>query len=220
VYAIASLFVLVAISLVVTRAATVILVATGMSRQAARCQARSALTGTGFTTSESEPVVDHPVRRRVVMMLMLLGNVGLVAVAGTLILGFRGGAAGPEWSRIVGLVVGLLLLVFVTRSAWIDRRLTQATSRLLARFTTLPQRDVDSLLDVADDYAVAELAVQPGDCLAGRTLGELDRRPAGLEGHRRHADAAAGERRRRARHATGQSGRAEGAYTPARADRR
>jgi hypothetical protein len=63
VLALTSLLLVVTFSLLITRVATVILTATGMSRQAARFQARSAFTGAGFTTSESEQVVDHPVRR-------------------------------------------------------------------------------------------------------------------------------------------------------------
>lgn len=49
--AISSLLMVVAVSLVITTVATVVLVATGMSTQSARFQARSAFTGAGFTTS-------------------------------------------------------------------------------------------------------------------------------------------------------------------------
>ena len=51
------------LSLFVTQLATIALTYTGLSLEAARFQARSAFTGTGFTTSEAENVVDHPVRR-------------------------------------------------------------------------------------------------------------------------------------------------------------
>lgn len=69
-----------------------------MSRQAAPFQTRSVLTGTGFTTRESESAVDQPVRRHVVLVLVLLGNAGPVAVASSLILGFRGATtAGQGW---------------------------------------------------------------------------------------------------------------------------
>ena len=78
--AIASLLVVVLISLIVTRVATVALVSTGLSREMARFQARSAFTGTGFTTQEAESVVNHPVRRRIVMALMLAGNAGLAKI--------------------------------------------------------------------------------------------------------------------------------------------
>ena len=94
--AISSLLLVVAVSLLITRVATVVLVATGMSKPSARFQARSAFTGSGFTTRESENVVDHPTRRRVIMTLMLLGNAGIVASASTLILGFKQSNFGRE----------------------------------------------------------------------------------------------------------------------------
>ncbi|HUW03445.1 MAG TPA: hypothetical protein VMW08_13900, partial [Acidimicrobiales bacterium] len=72
-------FVTVIFSLLVTRVATVMLTLTGMSRESARFQARSAFSGTGFTTTESESVVNHPVRRRIILSLILLGNAGIVS---------------------------------------------------------------------------------------------------------------------------------------------
>lgn len=179
--AIGSLLVLVGLSLVVTRIATLILVATGMSRTTARFQARSALTGAGFTTTESEQVVGHPIRRRVIMALMLVGNVGIVASAGTLILGFNHGSAGQSGITAGELVVGLFLLVYVSRSRRIDRRLTRLIFRGLRRYTALLRRDVDSLVELADHYAVCEVFVRPGDWVAGRMLGELDLGAEGLQ---------------------------------------
>ena len=76
--------VIVLLSMTITRIATIALTMTGVSRQSARFQARSALTGAGFTTSESESMVNHPVRRRIIMWLMLTGNAGIVSVVGLL----------------------------------------------------------------------------------------------------------------------------------------
>lgn len=178
--AISTLLLVVAVSLLLTRVATVILIATGMSREQARFQARSAFSTAGFTTSESEKVVNHPIRRRVVMTLMLLGSAGTVAVISTLILGFGSHAGGGQgWWRIIELVIGLMALVWLSRSRWVDRRLTNAIRALLRRFTDLDDRDRASLLELAADYAVTELSVVEGDWLAGRTLGELDLRHEG-----------------------------------------
>ena len=66
-----SILVILSLSLMVTRIASVALVHTGLGREAARFQARSAFTGVGFTTTESETIVGHPVRRRIVALLML-----------------------------------------------------------------------------------------------------------------------------------------------------
>ena len=88
--ALVSVFAIVVLSLLITRFAVLVLVVTGLSRESARFQARSALTGSEFTTSESEAVVDHPVRRSVIMRLMLIGNAGIVTVIASLVLSFRG----------------------------------------------------------------------------------------------------------------------------------
>lgn len=52
--AVLTLLVVILESMVITRIATIALMATGMTRESARFQARSALTGVDFTTSESE----------------------------------------------------------------------------------------------------------------------------------------------------------------------
>lgn len=171
-YALASLLGVVAVSMLVTRIATAVLAATGLSREEARFQARSALTGTGFTTSEAEAVVSHPLRRRVVMALMLLGNAGVVAAASSLIIGFRPGGTRDLW-LVIELIVGLIALVLLSRSRWVDRRLTRLIGLALGRWTDLPCRDQASLLELSGDWSVSELHVQPGDWTAGKTLGEL-----------------------------------------------
>ncbi len=178
--AIASLLAVVTLSLVVTRVATVVLVATGLSAQEARFQARSALTGTGFTTREAESVVSHPLRRRVVMALMLIGNAGLVAAASSLIIGFRGGGTGAELWRVLELIGGISLLVFVTLNRRIDRWLTGVIAGVIDRHTKLPRRDLGGLLQLSGGYSVKELAVTDDDWLAGRQLGELGLRDEGI----------------------------------------
>jgi hypothetical protein len=180
VIAIASLLMVVTLSLLVTRVATVVLAATGLSHEAARFQARSALTGTGFTTREAESIVSHPTRRRVVMLLMLLGNAGLVAAASSLIIGFRGGSAGQVSLRVVELMAGMLRLVFVSRSRRVDRWLTTMIGRFVRRHTSLGRRDLSGLLQLSGDYTVDELAVMQGDWLAGRQLADLALRDEGV----------------------------------------
>ena len=67
--AIISLLVTIALSLFVMRIGTTALMLTGVSRELARFQSRSAFTGVGYTTKESESITTHPVRRQIVMLL-------------------------------------------------------------------------------------------------------------------------------------------------------
>ena len=67
--ALISVLIAITLSLLITRIATEALTLTGLSRTSARFQARSAFTGTGFATSESEAIVKHPLRRRIIVLV-------------------------------------------------------------------------------------------------------------------------------------------------------
>jgi hypothetical protein len=170
-----SLLVVLVMSLIITRIATVALTLTGMSQPVAQFQARSALTGAGFTTSESERVTAHPVRRRIIMALMLIGNTGLVLGASLVILLLSRGendvaARSQQFALLIG---GLVALYVVARSAWVERGLRRAIERVLSRHTDLGSRDYGSLLRLGGEYRVAELLVEPDDWMADHTLAEL-----------------------------------------------
>jgi K+/H+ antiporter YhaU regulatory subunit KhtT len=165
----------VAVSLLITRIGTTALVHTGLSREVARFQARSAFFGVGFTTSEAESVVNHPVRRRIVLWLVVLGNAGIVTVLASVILSVtRSGGVGL--AELALLAAGLALLGLVARSRVLDRAIDAA----LARWTDLDVRDYADLLELTGDFAVAELRVEDGDWLAEETLRDLELRDEGV----------------------------------------
>jgi len=171
--AVISLLVVLAISFLVTRIASSALMHTGLSRDVARFQARSALTGAGFTTSESERLVNHPVRRRILMVLMLVGNAGIITAVSSLLLAFIGSdQESPLWLRVGLLVTGLISLWTVANSHFVDRHLSRWIDRLLKRYTQIEVRDFASLLGLSGDYRIVEWAVGPDDWLAGRTLAQ------------------------------------------------
>jgi len=75
----------VGITVLVVKAGSVALRLTGMDEHRANFQAISAVTGTGFTTRESELVVADPVRRKIVSFLMIFGNVVVVMLISLLV---------------------------------------------------------------------------------------------------------------------------------------
>lgn len=170
--ALVTVLVIVLLSLLVTRVATVALTLTGMSRESARFQARSALTGVGFTTSESEDVVNHPVRRRIIGGLILIGGGGLVTAVASLVLSFGGAENHQRASRALILVGGLFVMFLLSRSQWVDVRLSRFIGRVLS-WRGFHVRDYGRLLALQSDWAVGELFVEADDWIAGRTLREL-----------------------------------------------
>lgn len=164
----------VAVSVLITRVATVALTLTGLSRETARFQARSALSGAGFTTSESEQIVNHPVRRRIIMWLMLGGSAGIVTVVATAAVSFADvGSAFELTQSALTLVVGLGGLLWASTSQAVDRALQPIIHRLLRRWTDIDTRDYARLLHVAGDYSVLEMAVEQSDWMCDRDLAEL-----------------------------------------------
>lgn len=172
--AVVSLIVVVTLGLLVTRVATVALTMTGMSLDHARFQARSAFTGTGFTTSEAEAIVSHPARRRIVMALMLVSGAGAVSVLGTLILSFAGvDSTSGGLVRAAVIVTALSVLLWLAKSRLVDRVLRRVIERILRRFTSFEVRDYAALLHLRGQWGVAQLPVGEDDWVTSRPLGEL-----------------------------------------------
>lgn len=179
--AIVSFLAVIVVSLVIVRVATVALMLTGLSSQLARFQARSAFSGAGFTTTESEKVVQHPVRRRIIMLLMLLGNAGIVTAVSSLMLSFVGddSRVSPVWRGML-LLLGLGLLWQVANSEWIDRRMQRVIRWSLRRFTDVEARDYAGLLHLTGEYVVAEIAVEHDDWMCDKPLKDLRLNTEGL----------------------------------------
>jgi hypothetical protein len=175
-----ALLTILGLSLVITRLATVALVLTGLSQEAARFQARSAFTGTGFTTAESETVVDHPVRRRIIMGLMLLRSAGIVSILLSLILSFAGTEDITRLYRLLYLVGGVLLLWLLSMSKVADGLMNRPIKWALRRWTDLEIRDYAGLLHLSGDYVVREMKVKENGWLANKSLSECKLRDEGV----------------------------------------
>lgn len=166
-----SLLLILILSVIVTRVSTMALMHTGLSKETAKFQARSAFTGAGFTTNESERIVTHPVRRRIIMGLMMIGNAGIVTAIASLMLTFVGEQSALSIGmKVFLLVAGIVALWGLTMSRWVDQRLSGLIEWALGRYTHLDVQDYAALMHVADDYRVAELKVQAGDWIADKTL--------------------------------------------------
>lgn len=174
---VAALLSAVLLSLLVVRVATIALMLTGLSRDLARFEAHSAFTGAGFTTSDSETVTNHPVRREIILLLMMLGNAGIVTVVSSLVLSFMAPnndtIYGALWVRLLVLVLGLVLLSKLAYSEWVDTQLSRVIGWALKRFTQLDVRDYVGLLHLAKGYEVAEMKVVEGNWLANQALLDL-----------------------------------------------
>lgn len=160
------------LSLIITRLATLALSYTGLSQEAARFQARSAFTGTGFTTNEAEYVVDHPVRRRIIMIIMLLRSAGFITILLSLILSFADEQGIDRLHRLLWLVSGVMVLWLISLSRAVDQIMKRVMHWALKRWTNLEARDYVELLKLTGDFVIREVHIESGDWLADRRLAD------------------------------------------------
>lgn len=146
------------ISVLILRLATVALQIAGLSKDVAKFQALSAFSGSGFTSAETEQVVNFPVRRKVISYLMVIGNLGIVAVLSTLVIGFV--QAGRELESVLsqlGWILGGVVIVWFFLLSATGERLTHKVMRwFLLRFTELGRIPYETLLQVGDEWSIAE----------------------------------------------------------------
>jgi uncharacterized membrane protein YuzA (DUF378 family) len=183
-----SIFVLLSLSVFVVRVASVALRLTGLDDSSARFQSLSAYTGTGFTTIEAEAIVNYPVRRKIISLLMIVGNVGLVGVFAALVasLVHTEGETGAVIEQLAWLAAGLALLWFVVLNKTADRALCFVIGRVLQSTAFLGKRRFHRLLQLGNGVSVCEhpvtVLLQDSDGrIAVDRLAELGLRPLGVK---------------------------------------
>lgn len=160
------------ISMLVVRGGAVALKLTGLSWDVASFQAQSAFTGAGYTTSESENIVSHPVRRRVIRAMMNLGSIGVSSTLVTVVVTFT--TAGDDiQERTYWMLGSLVFLVALIRTKVLDRIFIPIVTRYLMRSSTLQILDYEELLRMEKGFSVAQLTVEPDTWLLGGALKQL-----------------------------------------------
>lgn len=173
-----ALALLVAAAYVVVLAGGIAFEITGLDREMARFHALSAFTGTGFTTKAAEAVVEHGTRRRIAMVLIVLGYAGAASVIATLMSSFRFDSYRHSLTKIaLAVVLGVVILLLL-------RYLTEPLLRLLRRILrrrlgndAVPQ---ENLFRAGPELGVARIEIPVGCPLAGRALSELSLPEANL----------------------------------------
>ncbi|NQT33047.1 MAG: TrkA C-terminal domain-containing protein [Candidatus Omnitrophica bacterium] len=164
--------VIIVISVFVVKIAAVALNLTGMDEKKAFFQAMSAFTGTGFTTRESELVMNDEIRRRIIIILMVLGNAGFITVITTLMLSFRKAGIAPVLGNIAIILAVIVVLIAVFSHKGITRRLTKRIQARLVKSSTFTKRPVEEILRLAEGYGVAEVTLNENCVDIGKALSE------------------------------------------------
>ena len=163
------------VSMLIVRAGAIALMMTGMSFDKAKFQALSAFSGTGFTTREAEHVVNNARRRKIISILMVTGNAGIVTVIVAATSSFASSKGMEIGLNILILLTALSLTLIIIRHTPIVRHWEQFAQARLARMKIFEDdRTVDELLHITEGYGVVRIRLSDSSVFIGKTLSEIN----------------------------------------------
>jgi len=168
-----SLLIIIMLSIIVVRIGAIALELTGVSSEIASFQAQSAFSGVGFTTGESESMVAHPVRRRIIRVLILFGSAGETTAVATLVLAFVGQTGNRVLTKVEVLLLGLVGIFLFARSKHIYTVMKGIIVRALEKWTTLRIYDYEQLFGLGEGYAIAKITVKQDNPCSEKSIKEL-----------------------------------------------
>jgi hypothetical protein len=163
------------------RAAAVALEMTGLDKRSALFQALSAFSRTGFTTQEAESIVNHPVRRKIAFLLMVLGTAGVATIIVT--------ATAHVVTRedywlpvdVLVLLVGLYLAYIVaTRKGFITKWDDFIAAKLVKSSSSEGEEPTEDLLHLPEDNGLVRVIITEKSPFIGTSLSERGLNEKGL----------------------------------------
>lgn len=158
------------ISFLIVRAGGIALMMTGLDKKRAIFQALSAFTGTGFTTREAERVVNHPIRRKAISILMILGNAGIV----TVIITATSSIISTEGYRIpmslLILFAGILIIYKIATSKGFIRSWDRLVEDKLVKRRLFEEEAVEDLLHLIEGYGLVRAIIADDSPLIGNSI--------------------------------------------------
>jgi MFS family permease len=161
-------------SFIVVRIGAFALQLTGIEADIARFQALSAFSGTGFTTTEAERVVRHRTRRRIVSILIILGNAGLVTIIATLVASFTQ-VSGYGWFfvRLAIILVGILVLYRLIIGSRFGNRILESFRRPLLRRITREAPAIEEIFHTGKGWGLSLVMIRGGSKNIGLSLADV-----------------------------------------------
>lgn len=153
---------------------SIVLKLTGLELSKARFQVISILTHTGFTTRESELIVQHPTRRKIASVLMIVSYVAQITLI-TLLFNVLTQATKNILSTAIALSVMALFVIVVTQSKYLSERFDRVTEKLLkSRIKKAGTNGrIEQVLNLSPEFSIYEMIVDTDSFICDKTLRDL-----------------------------------------------
>lgn len=160
------------VSFLIVRAASIALMMTGLEKKKARFQALSAFTGTGFTTKESESIVNHPRRRQIIRYLMISGNAGIVTVIVTATSSLTTSQGYQVPINVLVLIVGVYLIYKIATYRKFTKKWESFIEKKLIKSPAFEEASTENLLHFLEGYGLVKKIISEKTPLIGYSLAE------------------------------------------------
>lgn len=177
-----ALFIIAIVSWIVVQAGATAFMMTGLSRSVAEFQAISCFFGVGFTTHEAEMIVTHPVRRRIAVHLIVVGNIGLTSAVGAFIITFMGNERdfldevlhtdepASFMVRLAVIILGVGLIAVFFHLGFVKRMIEWVVKYSLETVHAIRVMDYDTVLRSDAGFAVMQVDLDANHEYIGKTL--------------------------------------------------
>ena len=155
------------IILIVIEINTILFTFTGLKKNIARFQVISMLTGTGFTTGESELIIDHPIRRRLGAFLILFGAFSLAVIISAI----SSILSDEFFTMKIGYVAGtLVLFLFVLKVRKVKNKLTVLFEHELESNFDLQDMTIKDVFFTEENDSLVEVPLHGSSTMIGGKL--------------------------------------------------
>ena len=159
---------------------TVLFRFTGLPYDKARFQVLSLLTGTGFTTKESEGLLSIRPRRRLAQITMLFGYVFNITIISTFInifVSVKKNQVENLFNEILIPLGIIIVLLLILRTKAVHKRMDQLIEKMAGRIMNKDAVNTILLVDYISHDSIAKVKIKEiPEEFKGKTLAELDLR--------------------------------------------
>lgn len=174
------LLIVVTLSLLIIKAGATALEMTGLDRPTALFQAVSSFSNTGFTTRESERIVNHPRRRRIVTYLIITGNIGFVSAVSTTVLTLRHDNDLVNAVRLLVAILAFIIIYKLLSHLGSVQKINQKMRLLLRQKLGFEDVHIEEILHQAEGTGLVEVLVESKSQLIDKTLQQCGMTHKGL----------------------------------------
>ena len=143
---------------------------TGLEASVSRYQVISMLTNTGFTTDEAQLIIDHPVRRRLSMFLILFGAFSLAVVISS-ITNILSGDLRLKELMVINVV--LLVILMTGKTPFIRERLKKKLNSEMEKKLEISELPIKDALYLDEDDLVTDVVIEKNSKFVGIKAADL-----------------------------------------------